>query len=27
MENWSLTLDMMILWKTVRAVLGREGAY
>ncbi|NHD17218.1 sugar transferase [Actinopolyspora sp. BKK1] len=26
-ENWSLTLDMMILWKTVRAVLGREGAY
>ncbi|WP_017974058.1 sugar transferase [Actinopolyspora halophila] len=26
-ENWSLTLDMMILWKTVRAVLGRKGAY
>ncbi len=26
-ENWSLTLDAMILWKTVRAVLGRQGAY
>ncbi|GAB3555916.1 exopolysaccharide biosynthesis polyprenyl glycosylphosphotransferase [Actinopolyspora lacussalsi] len=26
-ENWSLTLDGMILWKTVRAVMSREGAY
>jgi exopolysaccharide biosynthesis polyprenyl glycosylphosphotransferase len=26
-ENWSLTLDLVILWKTIFAVLKREGAY
>ncbi|WP_182558298.1 sugar transferase [Microlunatus kandeliicorticis] len=26
-ENWSLTLDLLILWKTVFAVLARRGAY
>jgi lipopolysaccharide/colanic/teichoic acid biosynthesis glycosyltransferase len=26
-ENWSLTLDMYILLKTLRVVLKREGAY
>jgi exopolysaccharide biosynthesis polyprenyl glycosylphosphotransferase len=26
-ENWSLALDFMILWKTLFAVLGRKGAY
>ena len=26
-ENWSLTLDLLILWKTVAAVLGRRGAF
>jgi lipopolysaccharide/colanic/teichoic acid biosynthesis glycosyltransferase len=26
-ENWSLSLDLLILWKTGRAVLGRSGAY
>ena len=26
-ENWSLWLDIVILWKTVRTVLGRTGAY
>ncbi|SDW33073.1 Undecaprenyl-phosphate galactose phosphotransferase, WbaP/exopolysaccharide biosynthesis polyprenyl glycosylphosphotransferase [Amycolatopsis xylanica] len=26
-EDWSLALDMVILWKTVRAVVGGEGAY
>ncbi|RBY76043.1 sugar transferase [Geodermatophilus sp. TF02-6] len=26
-ENWSLTLDLLILTKTVRAVLSRSGAY
>lgn len=26
-ENWSLTLDAMILWKTFRAVLTKRGAY
>jgi exopolysaccharide biosynthesis polyprenyl glycosylphosphotransferase len=26
-ENWSLALDLLILWKTVFAVLRREGAY
>jgi exopolysaccharide biosynthesis polyprenyl glycosylphosphotransferase len=26
-ENWSLALDLMIIWKTVFAVLRRNGAY
>lgn len=26
-ENWSLALDLLILWKTAAAVLGRRGAY
>lgn len=26
-ENWSLAADLVILWKTVRAVLARDGAY
>jgi exopolysaccharide biosynthesis polyprenyl glycosylphosphotransferase len=26
-ENWSLAMDLMILWKTVFAVIKREGAY
>ncbi len=26
-ENWSPTLDLMILWKTARAVIGSAGAY
>jgi exopolysaccharide biosynthesis polyprenyl glycosylphosphotransferase len=26
-ENWSLSLDAMILWKTFFAILGRDGAY
>lgn len=26
-ENWSLATDALILWKTLRAVLGRSGAY
>ncbi|MGH3518056.1 MAG: sugar transferase [Haloechinothrix sp.] len=26
-EDWSLALDAVILWKTARAVLGGEGAY
>jgi exopolysaccharide biosynthesis polyprenyl glycosylphosphotransferase len=26
-ENWSLMLDLVILWRTVRAVLAGEGAY
>ncbi|MDJ0336170.1 sugar transferase [Salinibacterium sp. G-O1] len=26
-ENWSMTGDLMILWRTARAVLGRAGAY
>jgi len=26
-ENWSLALDLMIIWKTVFAVLRRQGAY
>ncbi len=26
-DNWSIALDLLILWKTARAVLGRSGAY
>jgi exopolysaccharide biosynthesis polyprenyl glycosylphosphotransferase len=26
-ENWSLTMDLQVLWKTCRAVLGGSGAY
>ncbi|WP_395640188.1 sugar transferase [Pseudolysinimonas sp.] len=26
-ENWSLVGDLVILWRTARAVLGRDGAY
>ncbi|GAA2030569.1 sugar transferase [Pseudokineococcus marinus] len=26
-DNWSLAMDALILWKTARAVLGRSGAY
>jgi lipopolysaccharide/colanic/teichoic acid biosynthesis glycosyltransferase len=26
-ENWSLALDAMIVWKTVFAILRRHGAY
>jgi lipopolysaccharide/colanic/teichoic acid biosynthesis glycosyltransferase len=26
-ENWSLAVDIMIIWKTVFAVLSRHGAY
>jgi exopolysaccharide biosynthesis polyprenyl glycosylphosphotransferase len=26
-ENWSLTLDLQILWKTISAVLARRGAH
>ncbi len=26
-ENWSITGDLVILWRTMRAVLAREGAY
>jgi lipopolysaccharide/colanic/teichoic acid biosynthesis glycosyltransferase len=26
-ENWSLALDAMILWKTLPAVLSGKGAY
>jgi exopolysaccharide biosynthesis polyprenyl glycosylphosphotransferase len=26
-ENWSLALDAMIIWKTLFAILGRDGAY
>jgi exopolysaccharide biosynthesis polyprenyl glycosylphosphotransferase len=26
-ENWSMTGDLLILWKTVRAVIARVGAY
>ena len=26
-ENWSLTSDLLILWKTLGAVLGQRGAY
>ena len=27
MQDWSLTLDAVILWKTVRAVVTGQGAY
>ncbi|AWB90836.1 sugar transferase [Aeromicrobium chenweiae] len=26
-ENWSMTSDLIILWRTVRAVFGSDGAY
>lgn len=26
-DNWSVAMDLLILWKTVRAVLGGSGAY
>ena len=26
-DNWSLTMDLLILWKTARAVIGSSGAY
>lgn len=26
-EDWSLALDFLIMWKTIRAVLGGKGAY
>jgi len=26
-DNWSLAMDLMILWKTGRAVIGGNGAY
>lgn len=26
-ENWSLTLDVLIVWKTVFALVKHEGAY
>ncbi|WP_309064591.1 sugar transferase [Microbacterium sp.] len=26
-ENWSLTTDLIILWRTLRAVIQRQGAY
>ena len=26
-DNWSLSLDMVVLWKTARAVCRTEGAY
>ena len=26
-ENWSITGDMVILWKTAKAVFGSSGAY
>ena len=26
-ENWTLTLDLLIIWKTIFAVLGRRGAF
>jgi lipopolysaccharide/colanic/teichoic acid biosynthesis glycosyltransferase len=26
-DNWSIILDLVIVWRTVRAVLNREGAY
>jgi len=26
-DNWSMAADLLILWKTARAVLGGNGAY
>ena len=26
-ENWSLTGDLMLIWRTIRVVLRAEGAY
>ncbi|WP_448631425.1 sugar transferase [Cellulomonas soli] len=26
-DNWSVAMDLLILWKTGRAVLGSSGAY
>ena len=26
-ENWSMMADLMILWRTARAVLASDGAY
>lgn len=26
-DNWSITLDLLILWKTARAVLGKDSTY
>lgn len=26
-ENWSMTSDLVLLWKTLRAVIGQKGAY
>ena len=26
-ENWSLTVDLMIIWRTVKVVLKPQGAY
>ena len=26
-ENWSVMGDLVILWRTARAVMGRNGAY
>ena len=26
-ENWSIALDMLILWRTFAAVFGKDGAY
>jgi lipopolysaccharide/colanic/teichoic acid biosynthesis glycosyltransferase len=26
-ENWSMTGDLTILWRTAKAVLARDGAY
>jgi lipopolysaccharide/colanic/teichoic acid biosynthesis glycosyltransferase len=26
-ENWSLTGDLVILWRTLKAVTGSDGAY
>ena len=26
-EDWSLALDLVIMWKTFRAVFGGQGAY